>query len=316
MTTPRVTGFFNRWFPAWGAGAPWAGSRCLEPFMLAPFEVIGHRVQATAGHGALSFARVLVLADADPFCPLRQTVDYALSPDEAALPAGQWQGRVVLLGINNMATGYGGRLRLTGRIMGAQTQREHLAALPAPAHTGTPRRRSLESPDLLMLSGEHWQFFGTLTFKRERMPERVRPSMFNAAFRQLAKTQHLHFPRLAWCRREELGDLLGRRHYHFLLTGLPARAVNISTCFFLMHAWEKIGGGMARVRLYNQGQDGLEYITKCLHGGDAYETSKFAEGLSHLTLSDGLRRMLRARPVMGERRLAQRDTPTVGSFSS
>jgi len=284
--------------------------------MLAPFEVIGHRVQATAGHGALSFARVLVLADADPFCPLRQTVDYALSPDEAALPAGQWQGRVVLLGINNMATGYGGRLRLTGRIMGAQTQREHLAALPAPAHTGTPRRRSLESPDLLMLSGEHWQFFGTLTFKRERMPERMRPSMFNAAFRQLAKTQHLHFPRLAWCRREELGDLLGRRHYHFLLTGLPARAVNISTCFFLMHAWEKIGGGMARVRLYNQGQDGLEYITKCLHGGDAYETSKFAEGLSHLTLSDGLRRMLRARPVMGERRLAQRDTPTVGSFSS
>jgi len=132
--------------------------------------------------------------------------------------------------------------------------------------------------------------------------------MFNAAFRQLAKALHLHFPRLAWCRREELGDLLGRRHYHFLLTGLPARAVNLSTCFFLMHAWEKIGGGMARVRLYDQGQDGLAYLTKCLHGGDAYETSKFAEGLSHLTLSDGLWRMLRARPVMGERRLAQRNT--------
>jgi hypothetical protein len=283
--------------------------------MLAPFEVIGHRVQATAGHGALSFARVLVLADADPFWPLRQTVDYALSPDEARLPADQWLGRVVLLDINDMATGYGGRLRLEGRIVDAP-KRENLAALPAPAQTGTPRRRRLESPDLLMLCGEHWQFFGTLTFKQERLPERVRQSMFNAAFRQLAQELHLHFPRLAWCRREELGEHLGRRHYHFLLTGLPARAVNISTCFFLMHAWEKMGGGMARVRLYNQGQDGLAYMTKCLHGGDAYETSKFAEGLSHLTLSDGLRRMLRARPVLGERRLAQRNTPTVGCFPS
>ena len=213
-----------------------------------------------------------------------------------------------------MATGYGGRVRFEGRIAGAQTQREDLAALPAPAHTGKPRRRSLESPDLLVLCGEHWQFFGTLTFKQERLPERVRQSMFNAAFRQLAKELHLHFPRLAWCRREELGEQLGRRHYHFLLTGLPARAANLSTCFFLMRAWEKIGGGMARVRLYNQGQDGLEYITKCLNGGDAYETSKFAEGLSHLTLSDGLLRMLRARPVLGERRLAQRNTPTAGCF--
>jgi hypothetical protein len=284
--------------------------------MLAPFEIVGHRVQATPERGAMSFERVLVLADADPFWPLRHTVDYALSPDEAALPAGQWLGRVVLLGVTNLATGYGGRLRFEGRIAGAQTQRENLAALPAPAHTGTPRRRCLESPDLLMLCGEHWQFFGTLTFKQERLPERVRQSMFNAAFRQLAKELHLHFPRLPWCRREELGDLLGRRHYHFLLTGLPARAANLSTCFFLMHAWEKIGGGMARVRLYNQGQDGLEYITKCLHGGDAYETSKFAEGLSHLTLSDGLLRMLRARPVLGERRLAQRDTPPAGCFST
>ena len=284
--------------------------------MLAPFEVIGHRVQATAGHGALSFERVLVLADADPFCPLRQTVDYALSPDEAALPVGQWLGRVVLLGVNDISTGYGGRLLFRGRIMGAQTQRDDLAACSSPAERERPRRRALESPDLHVLCGEAWQFFGTLTFKRERMPERVRPSMFNAAFRQLAGTQHLHFPRLPWCRREELGDLLGRRHYHFLLTGLPSRAVNLSTCFFLMHAWEKIGGGMARVRLYDQGQDGLAYVTKCLNGGDAYETSKFAEGLSHLTLSEGLQRMLLARPVMGERRLAQRNTPTAGCFPS
>ena len=63
-----------------------------------------------------------------------------------------------------------------------------------------------------------------------------------------------------------------------------------------------------------RGKTAWQYITKCLNGGDAYETSKFAEGLSHLTLSDGLRRMLRARPVLGERRLAQRDTPPAGCF--
>jgi hypothetical protein len=280
--------------------------------MLAPFEVIGHRVQATPGPGALSLARLLVLADADSSCPLRQTVDYVLTADEAKLPVDQWRGRVVLLAVTGTVTGYGGRLLLQGRIRGAQTQREDLAALPAPAQSEQPRRRSLESPDLHLLCGERWQFFGTLTFKQEKLPDRVRRAMFNAAFRQLAKTLHLHFPRLPWCRREELGDLLGRRHYHFLLTGLPARAVGLSTCFFLMAAWEKIGGGMARVRLYDQAQDGLEYVTKCLSGGDAYETSKFAEGLSHLTLSDGLWRLLRARPVMGERRLAQRNTPPAG----
>jgi hypothetical protein len=282
--------------------------------MLAPFEIVGHRVQATPGHGPLSFARLLVLADADPLCPLRQTADYALAPDENTVPADQWTGRVVLLGVTDFVTGYGGRLRLAGRIVGAQTQRDDLAALPAPAHYR--RRRSLESPDLHVLRGERWQFFGSLTFKSERLPDRVRQSMFHATFRQLAKELHLHFPRLAWCRREELGEHLGRRHYHFLLTGLPARAASIATCFFLMKTWEKMGGGMARVRLYDQGQDGLAYLTKCLSGQDAYETSKFAEGLSHLTLSDGLLRMLRARPVMGERRLAQRDTPPESAFST
>jgi hypothetical protein len=281
--------------------------------MLAPFEVIGDRVQAIPGRGGLSFERLLTLADADPYFPMRQTADYALGPDEAALPMELWRGRVVLLAITSIGSGYGGRLRFEGSLRGAQSQREDRAALPAPTEPEPPRRRILESPDLWALGGVRWQFFGTLTFKQERLPDRVRNSMFNATLRQLAGEQHLHFPRLPWCRREETGEHLGRRHYHFLLTGLPSRTVNLSSCFFLMHAWEKIGGGMARVRLYDQRQDGLAYLTKCLSGADAYETSKFAEGLSHLTLSDGLRRMLRARPVMGERRLAQRNSARTGS---
>ena len=281
--------------------------------MLAPFEVVGERVQAIPGRAGLSFERLLTLADADPHCPLQQTADYALGPEEATLPKELWRGRVVLLAITGIASGYGGRLRFEGRLRGAQTQRDDLAALPAPAEPEPLHRRKLESPDLWVLGGVRWQFFGTLTFRQERLPDRVRNSMFNAALRQLAGELHLHFPRLPWCRREETGEHLGRRHYHFLLTGLPSRTVNISTCFFLMHAWEKIGGGMARVRLYDQRQDGLAYLTKCLSGADTYETSKFAEGLSHLTLSDGLRRMLRSRPVMGERRLAQRNMARIGS---
>jgi hypothetical protein len=266
--------------------------------MLAPFEIIADRVQPTAGPGSLVFERVLTLLDADPHCPLNHTVDYALAPDEAGR---ELQG-VIVISIQDMEGGYGGRLKLRGRIMDKSAyQPPERPAGPAPRY-----RVKTESPDLWVLCGVRWQFFGSLTFKQEKLPDRIRRSMFHAILRQLAKNQHIYFPRLAWCRREELGELLGRRHYHFLLTGLATRSVNISTCFFLMHAWEKMGGGWARVRLYDQSQDGLEYITKCLSGADAYETSKFAEGLSALTLSEGLQRLLQAHPVMGARRLAQR----------
>ena len=98
--------------------------------MLAPFEVVGERVQAIPGRAGLSFERLLTLADADPYCPLQQTADYALRPEEATLPKELWRGRVVLLAITGIASGYGGRLRFEGRLRGAQTQRDDLAALP------------------------------------------------------------------------------------------------------------------------------------------------------------------------------------------
>ena len=73
-------GFSNCWFPAWGACALRAGTTFHFRFcMLAPFEVIGHRVQATPGPGGMSFARLLVLADADPFAPAAP--DGGLRPD-------------------------------------------------------------------------------------------------------------------------------------------------------------------------------------------------------------------------------------------
>jgi len=64
-----------------------------------------------------------------------------------------------------------------------------------------------------------------------------------------------------------------------------------------MAAWEN-RGRMARVRLYDQAQDGLEYVTKCLSAVTPTRLPSSRRGLSHLTLSDGFG-MLRARPVMG-----------------
>jgi hypothetical protein len=163
--------------------------------MLAPFEIIADRVQPTAGPKGLTFERVLTLLDADPCYPLKHTVDYAMARDEEAK---ELRGGVVI-SIQDIEGGYGGRPRLRGRITDKSAYQP-----PEPLAGPVPRfRQTTESPDLWLLCGVRWQFFGSLTFKQEK--------------------QHLYFPRLAWCRREELGELLGRRHYHFLLTGLRTR---------------------------------------------------------------------------------------------
>lgn len=165
----------------------------------------------------------------------------------------------------------------------------------------------MESPDIFVLTRVHWQFFGTLTFKKEAMPERHRLGMYFALQRTVARKFRVYFPDLPWCLRQEVGEQFGRRHFHYLLTGLPKRFVNPSTCFFMMDSWEKVGGGMARVRVFANELNGVGYISKGLGmaGGDFYESSKFATGASQLMLSHGLERILRARVNETERRLAQ-----------
>jgi len=52
-----------------------------------------------------------------------------------------------------------------------------------------------------------------------------------------------------------------------------------------MATWEKLGGGIARVYVFDQSLNGLDYIAKCLDAGLAYETGIFGSGDSDLTLS-------------------------------
>lgn len=83
--------------------------------------------------------------------------------------------------------------------------------------------------------------------------------------------------------REEFGEHTNRLHWHALVSGLKPSLVRPTTCLFMMGYWEGIGGGMARVRVYDAAQDGASYLTKGLEGkGDwttsganAYEVGKF-----------------------------------------
>ena len=94
----------------------------------------------------------------------------------------------------------------------------------------------MEDPYVYQLSQVKWQFFGTLTFKSGRLPERVRLSMYFAMMRKVCKQFRIHFKRSIWCLRLEQGEMLGRWHFHFLLTGLPGQTVTMSTCFFILNS--------------------------------------------------------------------------------
>lgn len=166
----------------------------------------------------------------------------------------------------------------------------------------------MESPDIYILTQVRWQLFGTLTFKSERLPERVRLSMYFALMRRVASEFGVYFPRLPWCLRQERGEQFGRRHFHFLLTGLPKQAVTITTCFYIMAQWERMGGGMARVRVFDPRLNGVGYITECLgyapDAGDVYESAKFGSRHCELMLSDAVWKILRSIRMRTERRLA------------
>jgi len=107
-------------------------------------------------------------------------------------------------------------------------------------------------PEVFHLGRIGWQFFGTLTFKQERLPERVRLSMWFALARVTAGRSRVHFHRLLWVLRQEHGELLGRRHFHYLIGGLPPGTAHPGECFAQMATWEKLGGGIARVYVFDQ----------------------------------------------------------------
>ncbi len=151
-----------------------------------------------------------------------------------------------------------------------------------------------------------WCNFGTLTFKGSAAPsDAVRYKLAFAFLRAVAVLGKQPFSRLIWVLRDELGEITSRPHFHVLLgrTHLP---LNPSTNFRLMSGWEKIGGGIARMSIFNRALAGAEYVTKCLSGESArgasqYELDKFGWTERPPILSDSLRDYLKRASVVGAR---------------
>jgi hypothetical protein len=73
---------------------------------------------------------------------------------------------------------------------------------------------------------------------------------------------------------------------------LPLYAVQVATCMSVKAQWEKLGGGMARVREYDSRKQGLEYTLKCLNvtngGANLYEVGKFSHSADEVMLANAI----------------------------
>lgn len=165
----------------------------------------------------------------------------------------------------------------------------------------------METPEAFHIGRIGWQLFGTLTFKSERLPERVRLALWFALARQTGKRLSVKFPRLLWCLRQEEGEIGGRRHFHCLMAGLPTAQLCPSLNFELMALWQKLGGGWARVMRYRDDLDGVGYVLKGLgyasQAEQNYEMRKFGSQHCHLILSNSVWRELH-RVNLGRHRTA------------
>lgn len=144
---------------------------------------------------------------------------------------------------------------------------------------------------LVHIQRSDWQLFVTCTYKNSRtMGSKARYAMM---FQWLRRLSAMHggerrgdaaLKNLKFIIREEFGEQNSRLHWHALISGLPASLVRPTTCLFMMGFWEGIGGGMARVRVYDAAQDGAAYTVKGLEGdlsdysnqgANRYEVGKF-----------------------------------------
>lgn len=170
-----------------------------------------------------------------------------------------------------------------------------LESSPAPDFT-------MEVPETHVMNKVHWQFFGTLTFKKERMAERHRLGMWFALLRQTGKQFKTPFPNLLWILRQERGELFGRTHFHYLLAGLDRRVEHPTTCFWLMNRWEQLNGGMSRVHVFDPRLGAGAYMLKGegafndrTLGGDTYESTKFASPDCELMIANSVWKVARRR---------------------
>jgi len=156
---------------------------------------------------------------------------------------------------------------------------------------------------LYQLSSVPWDWFGTLTFGMRKVPldqsqpdllqktakfkivgsrvppARVRSSMYFQWLRQ--QEHHWRQKTTQWVLRHEKGEIGGRPHLHFLIRALPSSANTSHFRMAAMNRWELLGGGMARIRRFDNQtfggeKDAVCYVLKNL-GANAYELAKFEQ---------------------------------------
>ncbi len=135
-----------------------------------------------------------------------------------------------------------------------------------------------------------WDVFGTLTFKGCVPRRRIAYGHAWRHFRQAAELTQRPYAQLLIALREELGELNGRFHFHYLLGGThPRNAITLS--HRLEYAWKGQTGAYAKIRPYDCSQAGVAYVTKCLSGADVYEMNKYISA-DAVTLSDSVYRVI------------------------
>ena len=181
----------------------------------------------------------------------------------------------------------------------------------------------MHNPELHALAAVHWQYFCSFSFRSEKHCVRFGPQMFVALVRTQARSFRVHFTEILWCLRRERGEATGRWHQHAVIAGLPPSA-GARNCLALMSQWERLGGGMARVSVYNSSLDGLDYILKGSGltestakrwAGDYHELSKFG-GSCDVTLSKSVCRYLGNRSRSGWRGIGVHETRGTDTASS
>jgi len=181
----------------------------------------------------------------------------------------------------------------------------------------------MHNPELHALAAVNWQYFCNFSFRSEKHCAWFGPQMFLALVRTQARSFRVHFTEILWCLRRERGESTGRWHQHAVIAGLPPSA-GARNCLAVMSQWESLGGGMARVSVYNSSLDGLDYILKgsgltestaSRWAGDYHELSKFG-GSCDVTLSKSVCRYLRNRSRSGWRGIGGHETRGTDTASS
>lgn len=111
----------------------------------------------------------------------------------------------------------------------------------------------------------YWQLFVTLTFiKPPETSARSLPSVY-AWLRDVARAGPVHYKRLMWVLRFDVGARGARGHFHLCLAGIPRASLCRHLCRSLESAWRTRGGGLSEVALYDPARDGVGYILKLPH---------------------------------------------------